>query len=202
MRGQQSNIAAQRQQLRTELKQVRASITAEARAAAAKQVSAHLLELPAVQQAKRIGAYFSVHNELPTGPVLTQLQALGKQLALPILHPFSPGQLLFLNYHSDTPMRANAFNIPEPELNVQHVTPLQQLDVLLVPLLGFDAQGNRIGMGGGYYDRTLAAWAKGQYPNLLPIGLAYAEQQVAAIPTETWDIPLPMIITPVKTWHF
>lgn len=202
MSGQQSNIIQQRQQLRAQLKQVRASISPQAREAAAKQVSTHLLAQPEVQKAQHIGAYFSVHNELPTAFILQQLIAQRKHLALPVLHPFSAGNLLFLNYHADTQLRPNAFNIPEPELNVQQVVPLSHLQILLVPLLGFDAQGNRMGMGGGYYDRTLAGWAQGRYPNLLPIGIAFAEQQVEQIPTQSWDIPLPMIITPAKTWHF
>ena len=82
------------------------------------------------------------------------------------------------------------------------MVPLSNIQILLMPLVGFDSQGNRLGMGGGYYDRTLAQWHNGNRPNLSPIGLSYNEQQVKQIPVESWDIPLPEIITPAQHWRF
>ncbi len=87
----------------------------------------------------------------------------------------------------------NRLKIDEPKLDVRDVLPLGRLDVLMVPLVAFDTAGQRLGMGGGFYDRTLQNW---QDYSLQPVGYAHDCQQVDALPTEHWDIPLPAVITP------
>jgi 5-formyltetrahydrofolate cyclo-ligase len=119
------------------------------------------------------------------------------------VHPFSKGHLLFLSYDNNSSMVVNQYNIEEPKLDVRHIKPIQQLDMILTPLVAFDSTGARIGMGGGYYDRTLANWHKQALQNntkkLTVIGIAHDCQQIAKVPSETWDIPLPKIITPTRT---
>ena len=109
----------------------------------------------------------------------------------------SRGNLLFLHYTPETPLVHNRFNILEPELDVRHVLPLGSLDVVLTPLVAFDSAGQRLGMGGGFYDRTLQNW---QHRGPYPIGLAHDCQQVEQVPVEHWDIPLPEIVTPAQNW--
>ncbi|MED6100638.1 5-formyltetrahydrofolate cyclo-ligase [Klebsiella pneumoniae] len=87
--------------------------------------------------------------------------------------------------------------IREPKLDVRDVLPLAELDVLVTPLVAFDVSGQRLGMGGGFYDRTLQNW---QQYRLQPVGYAHDCQQVDSLPSEEWDIPLPAVITPGKTW--
>ncbi len=149
-----------------------------------------------------VAVYHSFAGELPTQQVIQRLWENGFQTVLPVLHPFAKGHLLFLRYTPDTRMTQNKYGIEEPELRVDNVVPLTDIDVLLLPLVGFDEHGNRLGMGGGYYDRTLAQWYNGHTPHLLPIGLSYDEQRVSELPVEAWDIPLPEIITPGKHWRF
>ena len=79
--------------------------------------------------------------------------------------------------------------------------PSQQLDIIFTPLVAFDDSGNRLGMGGGFYDRTLAGLAN-KINNTAIIGLAYDQQQVDQLPLEAWDIPLPRIITETKDYQF
>ncbi|SFR58063.1 5-formyltetrahydrofolate cyclo-ligase [Pseudidiomarina maritima] len=189
------------QQLRRQLLDARASVSNAARDYAALQVGEHLLQLPELQQPCQIGSYFSVKAELPTHAINQRLMAQAHQLSLPILHPFRAGHLLFMQLNQTTQWTHNRFGIPEPELDVRHVTPLNQLNVLLVPLVGFDALGNRMGMGGGFYDRTLSAWRQGKI-NVLPIGLAMDCQYVDTLPVQPWDVPLSMVITPSKVWDF
>ena len=81
----------------------------------------------------------------------------------------------------------NQFGILEPPLNVQEILPTEKLDIIFTPLVAFDKQGNRLGMGGGFYDRTLQDWRS---KNFIPVGLAHQCQQIEALPVESWDIPL------------
>ncbi|MDV6315705.1 5-formyltetrahydrofolate cyclo-ligase [Idiomarina sp. HP20-50] len=193
-----------RHDLRRKLQQIRRNLTPEQQEAAGLQVASILEQrlqgLPPSQTT--VAVYKSFAGELPTQPIIEMLWKLGFQVVLPVLHPFTKGHLLFLRYSPDTPLAMNKYDIEEPVLNVQNVVPLDNIQVLLMPLVGFDNRGNRLGMGGGYYDRTLAQWYNGHRPNLSPIGLGYNEQRVEEILVESWDIPLSEIITPEKHWYF
>lgn len=126
---------------------------------------------------------------------------------LPVVHPFSPGNLLFLRYSSNTPMIKNKYGIPEPKLNILEMCTANNLHILFTPLVAFDKSGNRLGMGGGFYDRTLSN-INHITPNVVQeqsllkstqiIGLAHTCQEVDQLPIEAWDIPLPEIMTPEK----
>jgi 5-formyltetrahydrofolate cyclo-ligase len=190
-------FAQQRQVIRNEIRQRRRALTPTEQQDFARQIALRLTQHPRIQAAEHIAVFLSFDGELDTAPLITWLWQLGKQVYLPVLHPFSPGNLLFLRYTAQTQLIYNRFKILEPALDVRGVLPLSQLDVVLTPLVAFDAQGQRLGMGGGFYDRTLQNWwQSGPYP----IGLAHDCQQVAALPVEQWDIPLPEIITPSKNW--
>ena len=139
------------------------------------------------RQAKNIALYFSFDGEISTKALIQSLWMQNKNVYLPVLHPFTQHHLLFLRYLPDTPMKKNQFGIWEPKLNVQNVLPLDELDILFTPLVAFDKQGNRLGMGGGFYDRTLQNW---QDKSFIPVGLAHQCQQVENLPTEHWDVPL------------
>jgi 5-formyltetrahydrofolate cyclo-ligase len=97
-------------------------------------------------------------------------------------------------------MTENIFGILEPRLDVSKVCPLSKLDIICTPLVAFDNIGSRLGMGGGFYDRTLAHWQT--HDNLYPIGLAHDCQQVEKVPMQSWDVPLPEIITPTQNLKF
>ncbi|CDT89883.1 putative 5-formyltetrahydrofolate cyclo-ligase [Vibrio coralliirubri] len=159
------------------------------------------MQLDEIQSAQHIALYISIDGELDTQPLIEWLWAQGKQTYLPVLHPFSAGHLLFLHYSPTTPTVLNKYGIVEPQLNQMLVKPCQQLDLILTPLVGFDSHGHRLGMGGGYYDRTLAKWFE-TGEGATPIGLAHDCQHVDTIPIEEWDIPLPKIVTPSKTWQW
>ena len=102
-------------------------------------------------------------------------------------------------------MITNCYGIAEPALDVRAIKPISTIDVLLTPLVAFDNSGARIGMGGGYYDRTLAKWhqhyVNNKYHKPSPIGIAHNCQEVDKISPEAWDIPLPKIVTPTRVIH-
>lgn len=195
-----------RQQLRRDMRRRRQALSqAEQQQAAVDLVSAFAGQA-ALLQAEHIALYLSNDAELDTSLLIEWLWQQDKQLYLPILHPFCPGYLLFQRYSSSTPMQRNRFGIPEPVLNCSQICPLSQLSLICLPLVAFDTAGNRMGMGGGFYDRTLAqlpafretlpSQASGQPPMLL--GLAHQCQQLDALPQQAWDIPLHAVLTPTK----
>ena len=189
------------QQLRQQVRQQRQTLSLAQREQAGAQVTERLQALAEFQQATMIASYASFGAELPTCTIHQQLAA-PKRLALPVLHPVVAHQLLFLEITEATVWQQNRYGINEPELRADRIVPLSQLQIMLLPLVGFDSSGQRLGMGGGYYDRTLAAYHGGQLPQLLTIGLGYDFQQLEALPQQPWDVPLQLVITPSKVWDF
>jgi 5-formyltetrahydrofolate cyclo-ligase len=192
---------AQRRQIRQLVRKARQQLSAEYQAQAAQALVQQSSRIRALTQAQHIALYLSNDGELDTAPLLKYLQQQGKTLYLPVLHPFTPGYLLFQRYDAQTPMHLNQFGIREPKPDVTAIMLPAQLDVIFMPLVAFDAQGQRLGMGGGFYDRTLSALPKTSQKPLL-VGLAHQCQQVAAVPTEPWDVPLPLVLTPGQLWDF
>jgi 5-formyltetrahydrofolate cyclo-ligase len=201
-----ADINSQRQAIRQQVRKLRNALSQQQQHQAAQQLTEQMLQLPQVIEATHIALYLSNDAELDTKPLIQALWQAGKHIYLPLLHPFVPGYLIFQRYQQDTPMKLNQFKIPEPVLNCAGLIPVAALDVICTPLVAFDAKGNRLGMGGGFYDRTLSQIPPGQFNQALNptakdrqtslIGLAHQCQQVAQIPVEAWDIPLPLIVTP------
>ncbi len=188
-----------RQDIRTHVRHLRRGLTSEQQQQAAVHVAEHAINFPPVQQAKKIAIFLSFDGELNTRPLIARFWQHNQQVYLPVLHPFARGQLLFFRYDTDTLLTPNRLRIPEPPLDMRNLATLSELDVVMVPLVAFDKQGQRLGMGGGFYDRTLQNW---QQHNVLPVGLAHDCQQVEALPVAEWDIPLKAIITPSKLWQW
>ncbi|MGE4481796.1 5-formyltetrahydrofolate cyclo-ligase [Acidocella sp.] len=138
----------------------------------------HVLASGLIPHQAIIGGFMPMRGEIDIMPLLHSLHQRGQLLALPETPP--PGQaLIFRAWTPTTKMLPGRYNTQHPD------APLLTPDFLLIPLLAFDVSGNRLGYGGGYYDRTLAA-----LPGVFRLGCAYAIQQTAAIPTEPTDLPL------------
>lgn len=177
----------QRQQLRQFIRQQRATLTLQQQKFAEQKIAQIAVDFLTPLNVKNIAVYLSFDGEISTNQLIETLWRQGYHLYLPVLHPFSEGNLLFLAYTPTTKLIKNKFNILEPKLDVRQVLPAEQLDIIFTPLVAFDLKKNRLGMGGGFYDRTLENW---QNKPFLPIGLAHRCQQVEHIPTEDWDMPL------------
>jgi len=147
-----------------------------------------------------VALYLSNDGELDTSLLINELWSIEQHVYLPVIHPFNGANLLFQRYEKNSPMRANRYGILEPKLNCSQICPLPALDYLLMPLVAFDKFGNRLGMGGGFYDRTLARLHEENWQQPQLIGLAHECQQVDKLPIESWDVPLKTIITPNKTY--
>ncbi|ELE5028313.1 5-formyltetrahydrofolate cyclo-ligase [Vibrio fluvialis] len=190
-----------RHELRKLVRQQRNQLSSDIQYQASQDLICRFAALPEMQTCHHIALYLSTDGELDTQPLIEWLWSQGKAVYLPVLHPFSAGHLLFLHYQSSTPMTYNKFGILEPRLDQTLVKPVKELDLICTPLVAFDSHGHRLGMGGGYYDRTLAHWFK-TGEGAQPMGLAHDCQHVEQLPTETWDIPLPKIVTPSQIWQW
>ncbi|EGM71708.1 5-formyltetrahydrofolate cyclo-ligase [Shewanella sp. HN-41] len=189
-----------RDQLRKMIRSTRKSLSTIEQSQASLNACQRMLDELKAKKVQHVALYLTHDGELATPPLIEALWQLGIQTYLPRLHPFNAGQLVFMHYTVDTPMQPNQFGILEPKLDVRAVMPIERLDVVITPLVAFDLMGNRMGMGGGYYDRTLANWQQKGKP--LPMGYAHDCQQVASLPCEHWDVPLPFIITPSRVLTF
>lgn len=135
--------------------------------------------------------YAAADGELDLQPAFAALRAGGKCVGLPVIPRL--GKRLEFFEDDGRPLIAGRYGILVPPLNAAFLS-LLRIDVLLMPLVAFDAHGTRLGMGGGYYDQTLAGLSPGLRPHL--IGVAHACQEHAeALPREHWDIPLDGVLT-------
>lgn len=143
----------------------------------------------------KIAVYLANDGELETEALIKYFWSVNFNVYVPVLDPEKSGHLLFLQYEHSTPMTNNQYGISEPELNLSKVSPISDLDIVFLPLVAFDSMGGRLGMGGGYYDRSLAL-IKNNKPRL--IGLAHDIQKADNLPRETWDVPLNEILSPTQ----
>ncbi len=178
------------------MRAARGALTIQERRQCAETCARHLLQHSAFRNARRIAAYLPADGERETAPLIERAWEMGKRVYLPVLLPHGVNRLWFARYTPDTQLIRNRFGIAEPARAAHtRVAPLS-LDVVLTPLVAFDAHGQRLGMGGGYYDRSFAyqlrhtRWLR---PRL--IGLAYDFQRQRRLPPQAWDVPLQAIAT-------
>ena len=184
--------------LRRRLRTLRCGISPREQLRHARAVALQLAKNTLVHRAERIAFYWPTDGELDPRPFMRHARRQGKICYLPALRtkglPRRQGRLWFVRHEPGARLQPNRFGIPEPASG--RPQPPRRLDLLLVPLVGFDADCNRIGMGGGFYDRTLAhlrparRWRR---PRL--IGLAHACQRLDHISPQPWDIPLDAVVT-------
>lgn len=188
-----------RQAIRQQIRHARQALSTNEQTQASLLLVEQLKKISVVENAKSVAIYLANDGELNTTPFIQWCWQQNIKTYLPVLHPFNQGQLLFLHYYATSAMIENKYGILEPQLNVRHVCPVRKLDIIFTPLVAFDNSGARLGMGGGYYDRTLA-----NLESIKPIimGLAHDCQKVTTVPTEIWDVPLPHIVTPSKHYQF
>ena len=177
--------------LRQRNRKLRAEISQENQAIAASRLFDRIIELPEYQLADRIAAYFAVNGEISLDPVIDHALAQGKQIYLPNLDQQS---LRFSPYFREQKMRINKFKLPEPDVSDNEMLQPGELDLVLAPLVVFDPDRNRIGMGGGFYDRSFAFRKEGIDKPVL-IGVAHDLQKVDVLIPEEWDVRLDRVVT-------
>ena len=148
--------------------------------------------LPEYSRASRIAVYFAVNGEISLDFVIDQALLQGKQIYLPNLDKKS---LRFSPYTRQQKMRINRFKLPEPDVADSEMLTPEELDLVLAPLVVFDTERNRIGMGGGFYDRSFAFRKDPGIHDPVLAGVAHELQRVERLNPEPWDVRLDMIVT-------
>lgn len=186
----------EKQLIRTKLSAARANIDLAFKKTAAIQICQHIKTTMAFKQAKNIALYWPRADEASTLPILELAINLNKNCYLPVLHPDSNNLLLFLPYNHSTILTLNKYGIPEPEFhnNCKQALDVSQFAIIFIPLVAFDKVGNRLGMSKGYYDATLEKMLESPHRPLC-LGVAYALQEVEAVPQDPWDVQLDGVVT-------
>jgi len=189
----------QNRSLRQELRSNRKSLTPTYRKQAILAATKNLKNLPRFKKSRRTACYMASDGEISPHLLVSIIWKHKKLCYLPALDPIKAKCLRFLNYDPLSQLCINRYGIAEPRMPIKNYIHPWALDLVITPLVGFDCHGHRIGMGGGYYDRTFSfirarhAWRK---PYI--VGFAFDIQEVPNIKTNKWDIPMDAIITETR----
>ena len=182
----EANLEEQKAQLRTEALARREAVPQADRADAAKAAAQHFLEGVPLANGQVVALYWPIRDEIDCKPLLTKLVDSGQPVALPVvLGEDLPLELRL--WEDGQPLYPSGFGTLAPA----ETAPLAEPDIVVIPLLGFDKTGTRLGYGKGYYDRTLASLTR----KPLLVGYAFAGQELDFIPREAHDLPLDLLVT-------
>lgn len=190
-----------RPQLRRLLRQKRRSLSPSQQRQAAYDLYRQLVQHPLFRRARHIALYLPNDGEIDPRPLLRAAQRRGKHTYLPVLSAWPRTKMVFQRISRNEKLAGNRFRILEPRPQPKRQRQPWTLDLLLLPLVGFDDRGGRLGMGGGFYDRSLAYlrmrknWHK---PTLL--GLAHECQRVDELALASWDVPLQATVSDER-WY-
>ena len=179
--------------LRKKLREYRAKLSPHDQTLASQKITQQLIHNPLFQKSQLVAAYIAINQEIDPELIIKTAWENDKNCYLPVLRE---KQLLFSLYKKNMPLIKNQFNIPEPPLSPESIIEPGHLDVVLVPLLGFAPNGERLGMGGGFYDRSFSFLLNGIRPaKPYLIGLAYEWQKLESFESSAWDVPLNAVVT-------
>lgn len=185
-----------RPQLRRMLRKARRALTTSQQRQAARGLYKQLAQQPLFRRAKHISLYLPTDGEIDPRLLLRAAQRRGKATYLPVLSAWPRTKMVFQRIRPGEKLQPNRFRILEPRHNLARQRKVWALDLVLLPLVGFDDVGGRLGMGGGFYDRSLAYLARRKNwrkPTLL--GLAHECQKVERLAQASWDVPLQGTVT-------
>ena len=192
------NRAAGRRQLRQHLRESRRALPASQRIAAANTLADHLLTLPFAPQSGYVAGYWAMDGEIALHAWQLRLPR-DCAYCLPVL--CDDQRLRFAPWRPGDALVSNRFGIPEPDLSPPSLLEADAMSLVVMPLVGFDERGNRLGMGGGWYDRSFAFRHECSAPPYL-VGAAFAMQQVPIFEAEAWDVRLDAVCTELRCFDF
>ena len=182
--------------IRTQIRKQRCALSSTELALHGSAVCEFIIKQNFYLNSSRLAIYLPVDGEISSLALVEHARRHDKKIYLPVLSPIAGHGLWFVEWTTDTIFRPNRFGIPEPKYSSKEIIPANNLDLVITPLVAFDPHCHRIGMGGGYYDRTFGFLLARQYwikPKL--IGIAHEIQKIQQIMPEVWDVPLQGVIT-------
>ncbi|QVE19557.1 5-formyltetrahydrofolate cyclo-ligase [Pseudomonas cichorii] len=186
-----SNPTITRPQLRRQLRKARRALSPGQQRAAARGLYRQLAQHPLFRRARHVSLYLPMDGEIDPRLLLRAAQRRGKATYLPVLDAWPRTKMVFQRVRPGEKFIPNRFRIPEPRINRARQRRIWALDLILMPLVGFDDEGGRLGMGGGFYDRSLAYLARRKtWKKPLLLGLAHECQKVERLAQASWDVPL------------
>ena len=189
--------------LRNRLRERRRCLTPDQQQQAAARAQHHLRQETGLWSIRRMAFYLASDGELDPMPLVQW--AWRRQLAcyLPVLYPLRHNRLWFARWSPGDPLQPNRYGIPEPLWSASSLVKPWALDLVIMPLVAFSAEGARLGMGGGYYDRSFGWRLRRQHwrgPKL--VGYAHEFQQVSGLEPRPWDVPLDLVVTDARVYRF
>ncbi|KPW60014.1 5-formyltetrahydrofolate cyclo-ligase [Pseudomonas caricapapayae] len=190
-----------RPQLRRQLRSARRALSRSQQRAAARDVYRQLAQHPLFRRARHVSLYLPMDGEIDPRLLLHEAQRRGKATYLPVLNAWPRTRMVFQRVRPGETFIPNRFRIPEPRIVRAKQRPVWALDLILMPLVGFDDEGGRLGMGGGFYDRSLAYLARRKtWRKPVLLGLAHECQKVDRLAQASWDVPLQGTVSN-KGWY-
>lgn len=188
-----------RNALRRQLRQTRRDIPAKDRIAAAESLAGRLLALPFLPERGHVAGYWAMDGEIALHVFQMRLPA-GLAYCLPVLESSDSGEnrLAFAPWRPGDPLVSNRYGIPEPDVDPSRLLAPEAMALVVLPLVGFDRAGNRLGMGAGWYDRSFGFRRDSAGPPWLA-GAAFSHQQVDSLDRHEWDVPLDAVCTEFAT---
>ena len=186
------SVSDTKARLRDEVRARRAALDPAARTALSEAIAQRVIPLVERLRPEMLAAYFAVRGEVDVRTILAWADRAGLPVALPAVHDGTT--LAFRRYRPQDPLSAGGFGIPAPLAEAEAVEP----DLLVVPMLAFDRTGTRLGYGRGFYDRAVAHLRNHRVDPRL-VGVAFAVQEVTAVPAEAHDVRMDFIVTETET---
>jgi len=190
----------ERHTLRELHRMARKRLSEKEQAAAAAALSCLVTAQDFYQSATKIAFYLAVDGEIDPQPLLSQALAEGKTCFLPVVNQRDEQLLSFAPYDSATELVENQWGIAEPPAPATEIS-ATGFDLVLVPLVAFDRECYRLGMGKGFYDRTFSFKIFNRSSQPLLIGLAHECQLADGLPSEGWDVRLDAVVTAEKIYR-
>ncbi len=196
-------MTAEQSDIRNRMRRTRRSLSAREQSVAAEALAASIARHPLFLRSARIAFYWPSDGEIDPTIAMQEALARGKHCFLPVLYRGGTNRLLFGRCDGRSRLVRNRFGIPEPDLTRCGWRYANQLDLVFTPLVAFDRSGNRIGMGGGFYDSSLQRLrCRPNWRRPYVSGLAHDFQCIAEIAPNDWDIPLEAAITDRQSYQF
>ena len=190
-----------RPQLRRVLRLRRRALSRSQQRVAARNLYRQLAQSPQFRRARHIALYLPNDGEIDPRPLLAAAQKRGKHIYLPVLSAWPRTKMVFQRVSRHEKLAGNRFRILEPRPQPKRQRKVWALDLVLLPLVGFDDRGGRLGMGGGFYDRSLASLLRRKdWRTPLLIGLAHECQKVDRLAVSRLDVPLSACVTD-RRWY-